>query len=113
LFGDATDPEFLAHLPLGNAEWLVMAVPEHDTGVTHDDPRFALLKAARDLGFEGRVAVAAHREVTAEALSRINADIVMMPYRDAAYAAANMIAGRAAPSLPGLQDPEGQKELPA
>ncbi|EEE44952.1 cation:proton antiporter [Roseibium alexandrii] len=113
LFGDATDPEFLAHLPLGNAEWLVMAVPEHDTGLTHDDPRFALLKAARDLGFEGRVAVAAHREVTAEALSKINADIVMMPYRDAAYAAANMIAGRAAPSLPGLQDPEGQKELPA
>jgi len=113
VFGDATDPEFLAHLPLARAEWLVLAVPEHDTGLTHDDPRHALLKAARDLGFGGRVAVAAHREATAEALAANRADLVLMPYRDAAFAAARMIAGEAEAPAQMLDDPDGQKELPA
>jgi Kef-type K+ transport system membrane component KefB len=113
VFGDATDPEFLAHLPLTRAEWLVMAVPEHDTGITHDDPRHALLKAARELGFEGKVAVAAHREPTAEALAAIRADLVLMPYRDAAFAAARMITGDAQAPSHTMNDPDGQKELPA
>ncbi|MEM9845468.1 MAG: cation:proton antiporter family protein, partial [Pseudomonadota bacterium] len=115
VFGDATDPEFLAHLPLSKAEWLVMAVPEHDTGVSHEDPRYALLKAARDLGFSGKVAVAAHREPTATALRKVNADLVLMPYRDAAFAAARMITGDSPTprrvSLGTDGDPEGQKEL--
>ncbi|MEM1429885.1 MAG: cation:proton antiporter family protein [Pseudomonadota bacterium] len=113
VYGDATDPEFLAHLPLRGAEWLVMAVPEHDTGITHDDPRHALLKAVRDLGFTGKVAVAAHREATAEALAAIRADLVLMPYRDAAFAAARMIAGGTRAPERRIDDPEGQKELPA
>jgi Kef-type K+ transport system membrane component KefB len=113
VFGDATDPEFLAHLPLARAEWLVLAVPEHDTGVTHDDPRHALLKAVRELGFGGRVAVAAHREATAAALTAERADLVLMPYRDAAFAAARMIAGGARVPDTAISDPSGQKELPA
>ncbi|MEM6461139.1 MAG: cation:proton antiporter family protein [Pseudomonadota bacterium] len=112
VFGDATDPEFLAHLPLSRAEWLVMAVPEHDTGVTHDDPRQALLKAVRELGFEGKVAVAAHHETTAQALADIRADLVLMPYRDAAFAAARMIAGDTRAPEHAVDDPAGQKELP-
>ncbi|MBM1218890.1 cation:proton antiporter [Ponticoccus sp. SC2-23] len=95
LFGDATDPEFLGHLPLGRTEWLVMAVPEHDTGLTHDDPRHTLLRGARALGFTGKIAVAAHRSTTAEKLQAEQAELVLMPYRDAAFAAARMIAGDA------------------
>jgi Kef-type K+ transport system membrane component KefB len=113
VFGDATDPEFLAHLPLRQAEWLVLAVPEHDTGLTHDDPRQALLRAARDLGFKGRVAVAAHREASVAALTDARADLVLMPYRDAAFAAARMIMGETATPGPATADPEGQRELPA
>jgi Trk K+ transport system NAD-binding subunit len=113
MFGDATDPEFLGHLPLSRAEWLVMAVPEHDTGLTHDDPRHALLKAVRDLGFAGRIAVAAHRDATADRLRRERADLVLMPYRDAAFAAARMIAGEARGPAQSVADPEGQRELPA
>jgi len=113
VFGDATDPEFLAHLPLARADWLVLAVPEHDTGLSHDDPRHALLKSVRALGYPGRIAVAAHREVSIGELQAHRADLVLMPYRDAAYAAARMITGdTAAPGrLP--EDPAGQKELPA
>jgi Trk K+ transport system NAD-binding subunit len=111
VFGDATDPEFLAHLPLARAEWLVMAVPEHDTGLTHDDPRHALLKAVRDLGYHGRIAVAAHRETTAAALRAERADLVLMPYRDAAFAAARMIAGDGQAPEHVSEDPDGQKAL--
>ncbi|MEM8575974.1 MAG: cation:proton antiporter family protein [Pseudomonadota bacterium] len=111
VFGDATDPEFLAHLPLQKAEWLVMAVPEHDTGLTHDDPRHALLKAVRSIGFGGKIAVAAHREATVEALRSDRADLVLMPYRDAAFAAARMIVGDARAPETVIEDPEGQKEL--
>jgi hypothetical protein len=110
-FGDATDPEFLSHLPLRSASWLVLAVPEHDTGLTHDDARRALLRAARDVSYNGKIAVAAHGESTAEGLSRSGADLVLMPYRDAAMAAAGMILGRENGPLPTQADPSGQKEL--
>lgn len=112
-FGDATDPEFLTHLPLKQARWLVMTVPEHYTGVTHDDPRHALLKAVHDLGFKGKVAVAAHQAPTAERLASNGADLVLMPYRDAAFAAAAMIAGEASEPRYTIEDPDGQRELPA
>ncbi len=115
VFGDATDPEFLAHLPLAKARWLVLAVPEHDTGVTHDDARLALLRSVRELGFTGRVAVAAHHERAADALARAKADLVLMPYRDAAFAAARMIAGDTAQPGPTqaevMRDPAGQQDL--
>ena len=111
VFGDATDPEFLAHLPLRSARWLVLAVPEHDTGITHDDPRKALLRAARDLGFAGTVAVAAHSAQTADRLNGAQADLILMPYRDAAVAAARMILSGSEVSRPAVEDPLGQKEL--
>lgn len=111
VFGDATDPEFLSHLPLTHADWLVMAVPEHATGLTHDDPRHALLKAVRDAGYRGKVAVAAHQDITAEALRADHADLVLMPYRDAAFAAARMILDDVRAPEAVVEDPEGQKEL--
>jgi len=111
MFGDATDPEFVAHLPLASARWLVMAVPEHDVGVTHADPRRALLRAARDLNFSGKVAVATHRPARVDALKGAGADLVLLPYRDAALAAADLITGGEA--APAPQDsPDGQKEAP-
>lgn len=111
IFGDATDPDFLTQLPLGTAKWLVLAVPEHDTGLTHHDPRRGLLKSVRDLGYHGKVAVAAHREQTAENLLRAEADIVLMPYRDAAVAAARMILSGETTADIQMEDPDGQKEL--
>ncbi len=111
LFGDATDPEFLAHLPLSHATWLVLAVPDHDTGLTHDDPRKALVRNARDLGYQGRVAVTAQGAASAAALTSVDVDLVMMPYRDAALAAARMILDGRPTSRPAPVDPLGQQEL--
>lgn len=111
VYGDATDPEFLSHLSVENADWLVLAVPEHATGLTHYDPRRTLLRTARDLGYQGRVAVAAHHDQDSEALQELHADLVLMPYRDAASAAARMILGGDEPASTVADDPTQQREL--
>jgi len=110
-YGDASDPEFVAHLPLDDARWVVCATPEHDPGVSGDDPRRVLLRTLPELGFKGRVAVAAHSDTAAATLAELGADLVLLPYRDAAMQAADLLSGQApAPDLP-IADPSGQKEL--
>lgn len=111
VYGDASDPEFLSHLSIENADWLVLAVPEHATGLTHYDPRLTLLRTARDLGYQGRVAVAAHHDQDSQALQELHADLVLMPYRDAASAAAGMILGDETPPSDPADDPMQQREL--
>lgn len=112
VFGDATDPEFLAHVPLRGATWAVSAVPEHDTGVTHDDPRRSLIRSLSDLKFKGRIAIAAHDDDTAQLLSAAGADLVLLPFRDAAAQAAALIKEGKPPSNLETTDPSGQKVLP-
>lgn len=113
IFGDATDPEMLAHLPLKQVAWAVSAVPEHDTGITHDDPRRSLIGSLRDLKFEGRIAVSAHSEETADKLEAAGADLVLMPFRDAATRAAALVLSGASPPIAETADPDGQKEFAA
>ena len=111
LFGDATDPEFLAYLPLDRADWVISTLPQHETGVTHDDTRRSLLRGLRDLSFQGRVAVAAHSNDAAESMRVLGADLVLMPYRDAASEAATLVMGNERPSARAPIDPMGQKEF--
>lgn len=49
VFGDASDPEQLTHLPLTRADWVVSALPAHGTGPAHDEPAQILLHGLRDL----------------------------------------------------------------
>jgi len=118
LFGDATDPEFLAHLPLDGVQWAVAALPEHATGLMHDDPRRAFVRSLRGQGFRGRVGVAAHADVSSEELLAAGADLVFRPFHDAAERAAERVlahddANEPAESaaLEAGEDPSGQKEL--
>ncbi len=111
VFGDATDPEFLAHLPLTRTGWAISTLPQHETGVTHDDTRRSLLRGLRDLSFGGRVAVAAHSNDAAESMRALGADLVLMPYRDAASEAASLVMGRDRPSSREPVDPVGQKDF--
>ncbi len=112
-YGDATDPEFLAHVPLDGVRWAISAVPEHDTGISHDDPRRSLIRSLMDLKFSGHIAVAAHNDETAQRLGDAGASLVLTPFRDAAAHAAALIADDSARPLQAADDPEGQKELPA
>ena len=97
-YGDASDPEFVAGLPLAGAGWVVSAIPQHETGVTHEDARLGLIDALQAAGFAGRVAVTAHRLSDAEPLSARGADLILQPFRDAADQAAQLIAGEERPS---------------
>jgi voltage-gated potassium channel Kch len=93
IYGDATDPEFIGGLPLGAARWVVSAVPEHQTGLTHEDPRVALIQALRFHGYAGRIAVTAQRAVNVERLREAGADLVLLPFQDAADQAVALILG--------------------
>src|SRR5690606_36345272 len=90
-FGDATDAEFISTLPMRKARWAISTVPIHDTGVTHYDPRLAFIRALRDNGFEGRIAVASPRGIDAEQLMEAGADLVLDPFQDAADRAVDLL----------------------
>jgi Kef-type K+ transport system membrane component KefB len=114
LFGDASDPEFVAHLPLSGVKWAVSAVPEHGLGVTHEDPRMSLLTSLRDANYQGKTAVAVHAQATGEQMRAAGADLVLRPFQDAAARAAALVLGEAAPvKTAEVPDPEtlAQKEL--
>lgn len=43
-YGDMTDPEFFAELPLSSAKWLVSPVPVQVQGVSLEDTRQTLIR---------------------------------------------------------------------
>lgn len=91
LYGDASDPEFYASLPLKNTKWVVSALPKQDIGVTHDDPRKILLHSLKDQKFKGKTAVACYRQESVEIFSNLGADVVFLPFHDAAEQAVTLI----------------------
>lgn len=93
VFGDATDPEFVAELPLEGADWLVSTVPIHPTGLSHEDTRTTLIQLARTAGFRGTVAVSSHQGQDIEELYAAGADIVLEPFQDAADRAVELLCG--------------------
>ena len=90
-YGDATDPEFPASLPLSSTAWVVCAVPDLKTNLT-------LLKALREHHFAGRIALTAHTEEHAAILREAKADLVLLPFADAARRAAECLMGQAEPT---------------
>ena len=92
-FGDATDPEFVAELPLLRAERIVSTVPIHPTGLSHEDTRTTLIQLTRTSGFRGRVAVASHHPKDTEELFASGADMVLEPFQDAADRAVDLLCG--------------------
>lgn len=94
IYGDISDPEFIASLPLGETRWVIAAVPPFATGVTHQDLRLALLDALHRRHYRGRIAVVGHAPEEVERLHRHGADLVLRPIADAADQAADLILGR-------------------
>jgi Kef-type K+ transport system membrane component KefB len=92
-FGDATDPEFVAGLPLPRADWIVSTVPIHPAGLTHEDARTTLMQLTRASGFRGRIAVSSHHARDTEELFAAGADVVLEPFQDAADQAADILTG--------------------
>jgi Kef-type K+ transport system membrane component KefB len=83
-YGDAEDPEFPATLPLQQAQWVVSTIPQREVNL-------GLLHALRQQGFPGKIAVTAHNAYTAERLQQAGADLVLLPFSDAAKEAADVL----------------------
>lgn len=86
-YGDADDPELLASLPIGTADWVVCTAPGRETNTM-------LLRELRRMGYKGRVALSARLGIDAEPLKEENPDLLLNPNADAAVEAAQLIAER-------------------
>lgn len=86
-YGDAEDPEFPAALPLQEARWVVSSIPDPHINLS-------LLHGLRQHGYPGRVAMTAHHAWQAEELRHAGADRVLLPFRDAAREAAELLETR-------------------
>jgi voltage-gated potassium channel Kch len=107
-FGDATDPEFVAELPLSGARWVVSTVPIQPTGLSQEDARRTLIQSVRATGFSGQVAAASHSAVDSAELFAAGADLVLEPFQDAADRAVDLLCG--APQAERTEIPEIQTE---
>ncbi len=113
-YGDATDPEFLASLPLAAAKWVVATIPVHPTGLSHEDARLTILQTVRESPFRGRVAVTSHSALDTEFLLQSGADRVLEPFQDAADRAVELLSGGEVferTSIPEIESEE--KSLPS
>ncbi|MCK7458649.1 cation:proton antiporter [Idiomarina aminovorans] len=90
IYGDVSDAEFVSHMPLG-AAWVIGAMPQHDIGVTHEDPRITLIQGLKERGYTGKVAVPANNFDDVKDLHKRGADLVLFPFKDAAEQAVNSI----------------------
>jgi Kef-type K+ transport system membrane component KefB/voltage-gated potassium channel Kch len=86
-YGDAEDPEMPSTLPLASAKAVVSTIPDREAGRV-------LLRALREHGFQRPVALTAHSESEAEQLLRQGADLVLLPFADAASQTARTLMER-------------------
>ncbi|WP_296571411.1 cation:proton antiporter [Phreatobacter sp.] len=110
-FGDATDADFLAELPLPPKGWIVSTVPQHVTGLSHENTGTTILQLTRAAGYRGRIAVASHVSTEVEALLSAGADMVLEPFQDAADRAVELLCGsrqEARTDIPAI-DTEGRE----
>ena len=96
LFGDITDPELCAQLPLGRVRWAVCTARVRELNLL-------LLRKLRDCGFAGRVALTAATQEEAGEFEKAGADIVFRPYADAAEQAVDDLSD-AMEMLPEILD---------
>lgn len=93
LYGDAEDPEFIASLPLTQARWVVSTAREPNINNS-------LIHTLRNLGYSGRIAITAHSATDASArLAQGGADLVLVPFADAAREAADRLLQQVTPVI--------------
>lgn len=93
VYGDASDQEFIGSLPLRGVQWVVSSVAQYDfLGLTHEDPRIALIDALKQQRFRGKIAVSTQKINEREKLISKGADVVFLPFYDAAERAAKRLA---------------------
>lgn len=96
-FGDATDPEFTAHLPLSGVQAVIGAVSRLRPSLTENEPQVAMIAGLRAAHFAGRIVASVNTAAEAEALRQHGATDILNPFEDAAdYAITLLERNRAA-----------------
>ncbi len=85
LYGDLEDADLFHALPLADARWVVSTIPERDKSLV-------LLHALKHNEFAGSIALTAETMQHREFFLTAGADIVLLPFRDAAAEAADLLA---------------------
>lgn len=111
IYGDVTDPEFITALPLSGVPWLVSAIADQNSGVTHDDIRLTVIAAVRQAGFKGRIAIRSRRPQDRDTLMSAGANIVLEPFQDAADRAVELLRSHERPHRLETATTDEQKEL--
>ncbi len=111
VYGDASDQEFIGSLPLRGVQWVVSSVAQYDfLGLTHEDPRIALIDALKQQRFGGKIAVSTQKIDEREKLISKGADVVFLPFYDAAERAAKRLAEAMQCELPTKNFNESGRE---
>jgi len=84
VYGDADDAEFLATLPLSEASWVVSSVPLTTVNLS-------LLQVLKQHEYRGKTAVTVHHDRDIATLRDAGADVVLLPFVDAAKEAADVL----------------------
>ncbi|WP_461519951.1 cation:proton antiporter [Porticoccus sp.] len=84
MYGDASDPAFVSDLPLQGVKWVVSAMPQHDIGITHEDPRFSLIEGLKQQHYMGGIAVSTQHVHDQRILKEKGATLILLPFHDAA-----------------------------
>ena len=84
IYGDAEDHEYLLSLPLATTRWVVSSV--RDISVTR-----VLASGLQQAGYSGNVAFTAIDQSEAASLTELGADLVFMPFEDAAVQAVDLV----------------------
>jgi len=83
-FGDATDPEFTAHLPLSGVKAVIGAVSRARLSLTQNDPQRAMAHGLKAANFTGRIVVSVNTAEEARILLKEGATDILNPFDDAA-----------------------------
>ncbi|MGF1649188.1 MAG: cation:proton antiporter [Hyphomicrobiaceae bacterium] len=111
VYGDVTDPEFVAMLPLANAAVVVSAVADRQRGLTHDDVRLTVISAVRTSGFNGWLAVRSRDPSDRGVLIAAGANVVLEPFEDAADRAVELIMARTEEARQPMLSSADQKDF--
>ncbi len=83
-FGDAEDPEYIKTLPLAHTYCIVSTVRERDINLS-------LIHSLRGIGYHGKIAITAQLQDDVARLEHAGADLVLVPFIDAAREGADRI----------------------
>lgn len=90
-YGDVTDAEFMAELPLRQAKWVISTIPHYQTGVAFEDIRKTIIQLVKATSFNGKLAVVSQSTLETDELMSHGVDLVLEPFQDAADRAAEKL----------------------